>query len=89
MANHKSAAKRARQSIKRNKRNSTALSSVRTSERKLRVAIAAGDKKGTEEALRAYMSKTSKAATKGVMHAKTAARKTSRLAKQATKSATK
>lgn len=89
MANHKSAAKRARQSVKRNKRNTTALSSVRTFERKLRTAIAAGDKKGAEEALKAYMSKVSKAATKGVMHAKTAARKLSRLSKQTAKSISK
>ncbi len=89
MANHKSAAKRARQSVKRNARNTTAISSVRTSERKLRTLIAAGDKKGAEEALRAYMSKTHKAATKGVMHAKTAARKLSRLSSQTSKVASK
>ncbi len=89
MANHKSAAKRARQSVKRNKRNTTVMSSVRTFEKKLRTAIAAGDKKGAEEALRAYMSKAAKAATKGVMHAKTAARKLGRLSKQVAKSATK
>lgn len=89
MANHKSAAKRARQSIKRNQRNTTALSSVRTFEKKLRAAIAEGDKKGAQEALRAYMSKAQKAATKGVIHAKTAARKLSRLSKQAAKSLSK
>jgi small subunit ribosomal protein S20 len=89
LANHKSAAKRARQSVKRNQRNTTALSSVRTFERKLRTAIADGDKTGAQEALRAYMSKVSKAATKGVMHAKTAARKLSRLSKQTSKSIAK
>ncbi len=89
MANHKSAAKRARQSVKRNQRNTTALSSVRTFERKLRTAIAAGDKKGAQDALRAYMSKVSKAATKGVMHAKTAARKLSRLSEQTAKAVLK
>jgi small subunit ribosomal protein S20 len=89
LANHKSAAKRARQSVKRNKRNTTALSSVRTFEKKLRTAIAEGDKKGAQEALKAYMSKAQKAATKGVMHAKTAARKLSRLSKQASKTLAK
>ena len=89
MANHKSAAKRARQSVKRNQRNTTALSSVRTFERKLRTAIALGDKKGAQEALRAYMSKVSKAATKGVLHAKTAARKLSRLSEQTAKAVLK
>ena len=75
--------------MKRNQRNTTALSSVRTFEKKLRTAIAEGDKKGAQEALRAYMSKAQKAATKGVIHAKTAARKLSRLSKQASKTLSK
>ncbi len=85
MANHKSAAKRARQNVRRNKRNTHALATVRTFERKLRTAIVAGDKKGAETALKEYMSKITKAATKGVVHAKTAARKVSRLSKQVSK----
>lgn len=89
MANHKSAEKRARQSIKRSKRNSTALSTVRTFEKKLISAIASGDKKVTETALNECMKMTQKAAAKGVLHAKTAARKLSRLSKQATKATAK
>ena len=79
MATHKSAEKRARQAIKRNSRNSTAMSEVRSFEKKLRTAIAAGDKSGAQTLLNDYMSKASKASTKGVLHGKTAARKIGRL----------
>jgi small subunit ribosomal protein S20 len=89
LANHKSAEKRARQSIKRNKRNTAVMSSVRTFEKKLRTAITSGDKAGIETALKDYMSKSSKAAVKGVIHAKTAARKLGRLSKQAAKAVAK
>lgn len=89
MANHKSAEKRARSNARRNKRNSKVVSSVRTFEKKVRTTLANGDKKGAEAALKEYMSKASKAATKGVLHAKTAARKISRLSKQLAKTATK
>ena len=80
MANHKSAAKRARQSVKKNARNSDAMGSVRTAEKKLRAALANNDKTAAAELLNTYMSKITKAATAGVLHAKTAARKVSRLA---------
>ena len=82
MATHKSAEKRARQAIKRNDRNTQALGAVRTFERKLRVAIAAGDKAAAKTLLNDYMSKMAKAAAKGVVHTKTAGRKTSRLAER-------
>lgn len=80
MANHKSAAKRARQAVRRNKRNSTALSSVRTFEKKVRTAIASGDAKAAQAAFNEFMSKAGKAATKGIVHAKAASRKIGRLA---------
>jgi small subunit ribosomal protein S20 len=82
LATHKSAEKRARQSIKRNARNSQTLGQVRTFEKKLRTAIAGGDKSAAATLLSDYMSKISKAATKGVVHAKTASRKVSRLAER-------
>ena len=82
MANHKSAAKRARQSVRKSTQNSNALGSVRTAEKKLRAALAGGDKAGAATLLNTYMSKVSKAATKGVLHAKTAARKIGRLAER-------
>ena len=89
MANHKSAEKRARQTIKRNAQNTQTITSVRTFEKKLRTALADGDKKGAEAALKEYMSKVAKAATKGAVHARTAARKVSRLSKQVSKTASK
>jgi small subunit ribosomal protein S20 len=80
LATHKSAEKRARQSVKRNKRNSDTLGAVRTWEKKLRTALAGGDKAAAETLFNTYMSKMTKAATKGAVHAKTASRKVSRLA---------
>ena len=82
MATHKSAEKRARQSVRRNKRNSDVLGQVRTWEKKLRTALAGGDKTAASTLLNEYMSKMTKASTKGVVHAKTAARKISRLAER-------
>ena len=87
MATHKSAEKRARQSIKRNARNGTTLGMARTCEKKLRTAIAAGDKTTAKTLLATYMSKIMKAAAKGVVHTKTAGRKTSRLAERVQKMA--
>ena len=91
MANHKSAAKRARQNIRRASYNTATLSGVRTYERKLRQAVAsaaggkssAKDKTEVAELLKAYMSQVAKACTKGVVKRETAARKVSRLSKLA------
>lgn len=82
MATHKSAEKRARQAVRRNERNGKTLSSVRSFEKKLRTAIAAGDKAGAITLLSGYMSKITKASTKGVVHGKTAARKVGRLSER-------
>lgn len=89
MANHKSAEKRARQSIRRNKRNSMTIASVRTWEKKVRAAIAGGDKQGAETLLSTYMSKIAKAATKGIIHSRTASRKVSRISERVAKLAAK
>lgn len=80
LATHKSAEKRARQSVKRNSRNTAAVGAVRTLERKLRTAITSNDKAAATALMKDYMSKMAKAGTKGVVHAKTAARKIGRLA---------
>ena len=80
MANHKSAAKRARQAVRKNKNNRDTISTVRTWEKKIRTAIAAADKSTAQTLMATYMSKIDRAAAKGAMHAKTAARKVSRLA---------
>lgn len=79
MATHKSAEKRARQSVKRAARNLSRRSKVRGGIRAFREAIVAGDKKKAEEALRAATSELRKAASKGVLHARNASRRVSRL----------
>ena len=89
MATHKSSEKRARQTIRKNKRNTSVLGGVRTWERKLREALGGNDKSLAETLMTSYMSKISKAAAKGVVHKKTAARKISRIAERISKLATK
>tara|TARA_Y100000817_G_scaffold117367_1_gene92034 strand:- start:518 stop:826 length:309 start_codon:yes stop_codon:yes gene_type:complete len=82
LANHKSAAKRARQEIRRTARNSNTKSAVRTAEKKLRLALKENKADEAKTLLVAYTSSMGKAAQKGIYHAKTAARKISRLASQ-------
>lgn len=81
MANHKSAIKKARMSIRRNVINSKTMTEVRTIEKKLRKAIGAKTKEESQKALMEFNSKLSKAAKKGRMKKKTASRKVSRLSK--------
>ena len=82
MANHKSAAKRARQDIKKTEVNARTRKTVRTFEKKLRNAIATSDKEAASSLFIQYTSKLDKAAAKGVVHRNTASRKTARLSKQ-------
>ena len=82
MANHKSAIKRTRQTIRKAKVNNDIRTTVRTFEKKLRAAIATGDKKVAGELFRTYESKLGKAAQKGIVKMNTMARKISRLATQ-------
>lgn len=82
MANHKSAEKRARQSIKREARNVKVKSTVKTYEKNLLKAIEAKSKE-VPALLKAFMSKVDKAAQKGVLAKTTAARKVSRLSARA------
>lgn len=86
MANKKSAAKRARQSIKRHERNKSVLSAVKTAVRKTRELVAeAGDAGAVAQAARKAEAVMARAARKGVLHKRTAARRTSRLAKAVNK----
>lgn len=87
MANHKSAAKRARQSVKRNELNRARRSKVRTLAKAVVTAAAAKDVDGAKKALVAAESGLARAAGRGTLHWKTAARKTSRLAKAVKKAA--
>jgi small subunit ribosomal protein S20 len=82
VANHPSAEKRNRQRIKRTLRNRAVTSAVRTQLKNVRAAIAAKDPKAAKDALRKATVALDKAATKGVVPAKTASRHISRLAAQ-------
>ncbi len=80
MATHKSAEKRNKQSIKKAARNSMTKSALRTATKRVRTALQQGDVAAAKKALVAAEAALSSAATKGVIHAKNASRKTSRLA---------
>ncbi len=80
MATHKSAEKRARQSIRRTKVNTKTIGSVRTTEKKIRTALANNDAKSAKELLREFSRNIQKATSKGRVHGNTASRKISRLA---------
>jgi small subunit ribosomal protein S20 len=79
MANTASARKRIRQTERRTERNQARKSRMRSFVKKVETAIAGGDKTGAAEALRAAQPEMQRAATKGVAHLNTIARKISRL----------
>ena len=81
MANIKSAKKRVLVNQKKAERNKSIKSGVKTSIRKVEAAVAAKDKEAAVAALQNATSTIDKAATKGVYHKNTAARKVSRLSK--------
>jgi small subunit ribosomal protein S20 len=82
LARTESAKKRIRQNIKRRERNLVVRTRTRTFVKRARVAIAAGDKEAAREAVRLAASELDKAASKGVIHPRNAARRKSRLMKQ-------
>ena len=82
MANHPSALKRHRQSLARRKRNQSARARTRTLVRNLNEAIGSGDKAAAQEKLRIASVTLAKAASKGLLHRRTASRRTSRLARK-------
>ena len=79
MANIKSAKKRILVSKKKEMRNKSTKSKVKTLVKKVDAAIEAGNKAEAEAALQVAISEISKAASKGIYHKNTAARKISRL----------
>lgn len=81
MANHKSAIKRHKQSVKRTARNRAARTRMKNLVKEVRTAISNGDKAAAEQALKGATVALDKSASKGVIHWKKAARKVSRLAK--------
>ncbi len=81
MATHKSAEKRARQTIRRTATNTSVTSALKTFEKRVREAYEKKDAKEALSALKVLASHFDKAASKGVVHAKKAARKVGRLSK--------
>ena len=79
MANTKSAKKRMIQNEKRRLRNRRYISGSRTAVKKARSLIAAGDLDAAQEAVRSACAKLDRAASKGVIHSRNAARRKSRL----------
>ena len=79
VANIKSQIKRNRQNETRRQRNQAVKSELRTRERRVVEAVEAGE--GADEALRLAQKRIDMAASKGVLHKNTAARKKARLAK--------
>jgi small subunit ribosomal protein S20 len=81
VANHKSARKRARQTLRRRDHNRHRRSGVRTAVKRLRAALAEGDAEGATGALRQAESLLRRAASKGMIPRKRASRQVSRLAR--------
>lgn len=85
MANHKSSEKRKRQAIKRNAQNKSAKSRMRTSVKKLRLAIEAQNKDEAQTLCQETQSLLGKLCKTSAMKKTTASRKISRLASQVAK----
>lgn len=79
MANIKSAKKRILVTETKAARNKSIKSKVKTAIKKVDVAVANKEVEVAKEALKAAISEINRAASKGVYHKKTAARKISRL----------
>ena len=82
MANTSSAKKANRRNARRTAVNKARRTRMRSSWRSVEEAIAAGDAKAAEEALRRAESETMRAVSKGVVHKNAGSRKVSRLAKR-------
>lgn len=82
MANHKSALKRIRQNAKHYEHNRMFISRARTFVKKARTAIDSGKVPTAEEATRQAIQDLDRAASRGVIHPRNAARRKSRLMKQ-------
>jgi small subunit ribosomal protein S20 len=83
VANIKSQIKRNRQNEKARQRNKAVRTSLKTSSKKVRTAVAAGDGDAAMQRALEASRALDKAASKGVLHKRTAARQKSRLAKAA------
>lgn len=83
MANIKSQIKRNRQNAKRQEQNKAVRTALKTNTKKVRLAVAAGDTDEATARQREAARALDKAAAKGIVHPRTAARRKSRLAKAA------
>lgn len=81
MAHHKSALKRIKQNKKKQLRNKSIRSGLRTFIKNVREAVEAKDAVKAKEALQVAIPVIDKAATKGIIHANAASRNVSRLTK--------
>ena len=81
MANIKSAKKRILVNETKAARNKAIRSKVKTAIKKVDAAVAANDKEAAQAALPVAIAEISKAASKGIFHKNTAARKVSRITK--------
>ena len=82
MANTKQAAKRARKATRQRAANMSLRTTLRSAIKNVQKAIAGGDAKAAESALRAQQSTIDTSADKRIIHKNKAARHKSRLAKQ-------
>ncbi|HXE16836.1 MAG TPA: 30S ribosomal protein S20 [Stellaceae bacterium] len=79
MANHPSAAKRNRQTVRRTAVNASRKSRVRSFVKDVETAIASGDKEKARAALRAAQPEMQRGVKKGIAQKRTVSRKLSRL----------
>jgi small subunit ribosomal protein S20 len=82
MATHKSALKRSKQSKEKRLINRNVKSNLKTTMKTVTAAIEAKDPKKAQEVLSQVTPVIDKAASKGIIHKKNAARKISRLARR-------
>jgi small subunit ribosomal protein S20 len=80
MANTRSAAKQARAALRRRSRNRVQISTVRSSEKKIRSLAKAGNIAEATKLLSSFQSQIDRAAKKGVVHKNTASRHKQRVA---------
>ncbi len=83
MANIKSQIKRNKQNEKRRERNKDARTSLKTATKKVHTSVLEGDGEVAQQHAREASRALDKAASKGIVHKRTAARRKSRLAKTA------
>jgi small subunit ribosomal protein S20 len=79
VAQHRSAEKRTRQNVKRRTRNRSNVSRLKTEIKRLRTAIAGGDKDAVQTLLPKTVAELDKASKKGAVHKNRASRSKSRL----------